>query len=209
VQPRPVDLLFVANDDDREGPVQIAVIGAGNIGRTLGEKWAAAGHDVVYGVRSPGAAGTATVADAVAAREVVVLAVPGAAAKGVLASLGDALVGKVVVDATNDLEAGEPLHALDELAEGAHPARAFSTLGWENFADPVIGGVTVDLFYASEEGRAKDVTERLIGDVGLNPVWLGGVDAFEIVDSLARLWFVLAFQRKLGRRVALKMLVDR
>ena len=58
--------------------MKIAVIGKGNIGRTLGGKWVAAGHDVVYGVRSPGAAGTASITDAVAAAEVVVLAVPGA-----------------------------------------------------------------------------------------------------------------------------------
>ena len=95
--------------------MRIAVIGAGNIGRTLGGKWAAAGHQVVYGVRSPGAPGTASVADAVAAAEVVVLAVPGAAAKDVLATLGAALAGKVVIDATNDIQGTGKLHALDEL----------------------------------------------------------------------------------------------
>jgi len=187
---------------------KIAVIGAGNIGRTLGGKWAAAGHDVVYGVRSPGATGTAAVADAVADAEVVVLAVPGAAAKEVITSLGEALVGKVVIDATNDIQGGAgKLHALNELAEGAHPVRAFNTLGWENFANPVFDGVTADLFYAAEEGAAKEVADRLITEVGLRPVWLGGVDAFDLVDSLTRLWFTLAFQRKLGRRLAFKMLV--
>jgi predicted dinucleotide-binding enzyme len=84
--------------------MRIAVIGAGNIGRTLGGKWTDAGHDVVYGVRRPGEPGTATVANAVASAEVVVLAVPGAAAKEVIASLGSDLVGKVVVDATNDVQ---------------------------------------------------------------------------------------------------------
>jgi 8-hydroxy-5-deazaflavin:NADPH oxidoreductase len=189
--------------------MKIAVIGAGNIGGTLGGKWAAAGHEVVYGVRSPGIPGTATVADAIAEAEVVVLAVPGPAAKDVLASLGPALAGKVVIDATNDVQGSGKLHALDELDEGAHPVRAFNTLGWENFADPVFDGIAADLFYAAEEGHAKDVTERLIADVGLVPVWLGGVEAFDVVDSLTRLWFLLAFQRKLGRRLAFKMLIDR
>jgi len=78
--------------------MQIAVVGAGNIGRTLGGKWAAAGHEVVYGLRSPEAAGTATVTDAVAGAEVVLLAVPGPAARDVLATLGGALAGKVVID---------------------------------------------------------------------------------------------------------------
>ena len=111
------------------GALRIAVIGAGNIGRTLGAKWASAGHQVVYGVRSPGAHDTASVADAVSRAEVVVLAVPGAAAKDVLATLGAALVGKVVIDATNDIQGTGKLHALEELDEGAHPARAFNTLG--------------------------------------------------------------------------------
>jgi 8-hydroxy-5-deazaflavin:NADPH oxidoreductase len=187
--------------------MKIAVIGAGNIGRTLGGKWGAAGHEVVYGVRSPGAPGTATVADAVAGAEVVVLAVPGAAAKGMLVSLGGAVKGKVVIDASNDVQGTGKLHALDEVADGAHPVRAFNTLGWENFADPVFDGVVADLFYAAEEDHAKEVAERLIADVGLRPVWLGGVDAFNLVDSLTQLWFTLAFQRKLGRRLAFKLLV--
>ena len=189
------------------GPIRIAVIGAGNIGRTLGGKWAAAGHQVVYGVRSPGTPGTASIADAVAAADVVVLAVPGAAAKDVLAALGGTLAGRVVIDATNDVQGTGKLHALEELDDGAHPVRAFNTLGWENFADPVFDGVTADLFYAGEEGRAKELADHLIADVGLRPVWLGGVDAFDLVDSLTRLWFTLALQRKLGRRLAFKMLV--
>jgi predicted dinucleotide-binding enzyme len=49
--------------------------------------------------------------------------------------------------------------------------------------------VAADLFYAAEEGHAKDVADKLIADVGLEPVWLGGVDAFDVVDSLTRLWF--------------------
>ncbi len=186
--------------------MRIAVVGAGNIGRTLGGKWTDAGHEVVYGVRRPGDPGTASVEAAAAEAEVVVLAIPGAAAKGVVASLGGALAGKVVVDATNDVQGTGKLHALDELADGAHPVRAFNTLGWENFADPVIDGLTVDLLYAAEEGVAKDAAETLIRDVGLEPVWVGGVDAFDVVDSVTRLWFTLALQRGLGRRLAFKVL---
>ena len=185
---------------------KIAVVGAGNIGQTLGGKWAAAGHKVVYGVRSPSAPGTATIADAAANAEVVLLAVRGAAAKEVIASLGETLAGKVVIDATNDIQGTGKLHALDELADSAHPVRAFNTLGWENFADHVFDGVTADLFYAAEKGNPKEIADRLITEIGLRPVWLGGVDAFDLVDSLTRLWFTLAIQRQLGRRLAFKML---
>jgi predicted dinucleotide-binding enzyme len=189
------------------GAIRIAVIGAGNIGRTLGTKWATAGHHILYGVRAPSAPETVSIADAVASAEVVLLAVPGAAAKDVLATLGEALTGKVVIDATNDIQGTGKLHALEELTDGAHPVRAFNTLGWENYADPVFDGVTADLFYAAEQGHAKQVAERLIADVGLRPVWLGGLDTFDLVDSLTQLWFTLALHRQRGRRLAFKMLV--
>jgi len=61
---------------------------------------------------------------------------------------------------------------------------------------------------AAEEGRARDVAERLIGDVGLQPICLGGVDAFHLVDSVTRLWFMLALRQKLGRRLAFRVLVE-
>ncbi|MFN8559646.1 MAG: NAD(P)-binding domain-containing protein [Dehalococcoidia bacterium] len=35
--------------------VRIAVIGAGNVGGTLGRLWARAGHEVTFAVRDPGA----------------------------------------------------------------------------------------------------------------------------------------------------------
>ncbi len=34
--------------------MKIAIIGAGNVGATLGQAWAARGHDIVFGVRHPG-----------------------------------------------------------------------------------------------------------------------------------------------------------
>jgi predicted dinucleotide-binding enzyme len=186
--------------------MKIAIIGRGNIGRTLAEKWVAAGHDVTFGVRSPGDEGTASIADAVGAAEVVLLAIPGGPAKDVVRGLGEALSGKVVIDATNEVGSSGKLHALDELTVGAHPVRAFNTLGWENFADPVVAGTRADLLYAAEEGRAREIAEQLIGDVGLNPIWVGGPETFDIVDGVTRLWFTLVFQRGLGRRLAFKVL---
>ena len=31
----------------------IGIIGSGNVGGTLGTRWAKAGHDIVYGTRDP------------------------------------------------------------------------------------------------------------------------------------------------------------
>src|SRR3954470_23839183 len=110
----------------------IAVIGSGNIGATIGEAWRRAGHDVVFASRSPEPPRTAAIGDAIAAADVVLLAVPGAAVPGVLSEHGAALDGRTIIDATNDLGGGR-LHHADAYAEHAPRARfarAFNTLGF-------------------------------------------------------------------------------
>src|SRR3954451_8467282 len=106
---------------------QIAVIGSGNIGRTIGEKWRSAGHDVAFASRSPEPPRTVGIADAIAAADVVLLAVPGAAVPELLREHGPALDGRVVIDATNDI-GGERLHHLDVYGDGAGGARLVPAL---------------------------------------------------------------------------------
>ncbi len=48
--------------------------------------------------------------------------------------------------------------------------------------------------------------EKLISHVGLNPVFLGGPDAVDIVDNALKMWFTLASSRKMGRSIAFKLL---
>src|SRR5438034_9367718 len=96
--------------------MKIGVIGAGNVGGTLGKALAAKGHQVFYGVRHPqddktravvkstGAGAKAgTVAEAAAFGEAVLLATPWPATRDAVASAGD-LTGKIVVDCTNPLK---------------------------------------------------------------------------------------------------------
>lgn len=184
------------------------MLGAGNIGRTLAEGWARAGLDVRVGARDPGRAADQVAApvvgldEAVARGDTVVLAVPAPALDELVGEHADVWPGKVVVDATNrvgaDVLNGRALfHRLD-----VQYCRAFSTVGWEVLADPVIGGVTADLFYCAPD-PARAGIEQLITALGLRPVHLGDDGATEVVDGLTRVWFTLAFERGHGRRVAL------
>jgi predicted dinucleotide-binding enzyme len=189
--------------------MQIAVIGTGNIGGTLGERWRQAGHEVVYGSRrptadGPGGAAVVTVAEAIAGAEAVLFAVPGAAVGELVAANGAALAGKVVIDATNRI--GEPVVNNRDVmvagAPGAHYVRAFNTLGWENFAQPL---PDTDLFFAADPD-ARATAEALITAVGLRPAYLGGAEAATTVDSLLPLWFALVKQHGGNRKVALRVI---
>lgn len=188
--------------------MRIAVIGTGNIGGTLGSRWRAAGHDVVYGSRSgsgagPGGAPVQPVADALADAEVVLLAVPAGAVGEVITANAAALGGKVVIDAVNRM--GQPdvnsQAAIAAAAPTARYVRAFNTLGWENFADPLPG---TELFFAADPA-AREAAEELIQAVGLGPQFVGGPDAARTVDGVLPLWFTLVQQHGGNRKLAFRV----
>jgi predicted dinucleotide-binding enzyme len=190
---------------------RIAVIGAGNIGGTLGDVWRRAGHEVTYGVRNPGErqedGGTfATPEEAIRNADVVLFAVPGAAIDETVAGLGTALEGRVIIDATNRIGAPKAHSiALQNRATDDTPVfRAFNSLGWENFRDPHYGDDVADLFYSGPDGPARATVEGLIADIGLRPIYTG-TDP-EVVDGVLRLWFALVRGQSLGRGVAFKVL---
>ena len=198
--------------------MKIAIVGAGNIGRTLGQKWAQTGHAVCFGVRDPADAKHAelrplgpvlSVEAAVGGAEAVLLSLPGAAVADFAAQQGAQLGGKIVIDATNNVRSPDMnnLPVLREKAPGALLVRAFSTLGWENFAQPELGGLPIDLFYCGQ-AAARAAADRLIADIGLRPVYLGDLDMAGTVDGLTRVWFALAFGQGRGRRLAFKMMQE-
>ena len=93
--------------------MNIGIIGSGNVGGTLGTRWAKGGHQVIFGSRDPGAgdmkellarAGSnargAKLQDAAKSGDVLLLAMPWPVTKEVVQGLGD-LTGKILIDATN------------------------------------------------------------------------------------------------------------
>jgi predicted dinucleotide-binding enzyme len=191
--------------------MRIAVIGKGNIGGSLGTKWRAAGHDVVYGARDgsgegPGGAPVRGIGDALKDVDVVVLAVPGQVVADVVTGHGAALAGKTVIDAVNRIGAPEfdSRAIIADAAPQARYVRAFNSLGWENFADPMPGA---NMFFAADPD-ARATAEELIRAVGLEPAFLGDATATATVDGLLPLWFALVRQNGGNRRVALRIIAE-
>ncbi len=190
--------------------MRVSIIGTGFIGSTLGHSLAEAGHDVVYGSRHPedgvasGAGATVVpIGEALADPDLVILAVPGAAVAVLTAAHGEALAGKLVIDATN--QTGAPVaNARTALPPTVRYARAFNTLGGENMADPVFDGQRADMFFSAPAGD-RETVETVIADVGLRPIYVGE-DQEAIIDALFQLWVELAMRQGRGRRLALRLL---
>lgn len=203
----------------------VAVLGAGNIGGGLVRAWARAGHRVTIGARSPGdaevqalaretGARVATPAEAVAASEVVALAVPAQAVEALLPSLE--LAGKVLIDCTNHVGAGFSLsygHTTswaEELAKKLPATKVFKSFnaqGAENLAAPVYASGPAANFFCGDDPGARALVEQLVRDVGFEPVFAGPLVRARVLEPLMMLWVTAA--RALGRRaIGFRLLRD-
>jgi 8-hydroxy-5-deazaflavin:NADPH oxidoreductase len=199
---------------------RIAVLGAGNIGGTLGRKWVNAGHTVTFGVKDPSGerakalqtelgtrATIGSLAQALQGADVVLFAIPGRIMEETIIAHAAQLDNKILIDAANKVSA-DPMNSVATLqahTPHAHVYRAFNIYGWENFADPLYNGVQADLFYSGPDGETRAVIEQLIGEIGLRPVRVGDTDQAAVVDGVLPLWFTLSRSRG-SRHFALKLL---
>jgi 8-hydroxy-5-deazaflavin:NADPH oxidoreductase len=166
---------------------------------------------VAFGSRHPDdddvvedtAATVAPIGDALSGADIVVLAVPGAAVAGVAAEQGDALAGRLVIDATNQM-GRDVANARAALPANVRYARAFNTLGGENMAEPNFADGPADMFFSAPDADRETVA-RVIEGVGLRPVYLGE-DQEALVDALFQIWVTLAMKQGRGRRLALRVI---
>lgn len=205
--------------------MNIAVIGSGNVGGTLGRRWAELGHQVIFGSRDPHSqkvkallaaspqARAATAGDAAAQAEVVALATPWPGLEQIVTGLGD-LRGKVVIDCTNPIAPGFQLavgvttsgaEQVAGWATGARVVKAFNTTGWENMADPLYDGEPITMFICGDDAQAKAVVTELAEALGFEVADVGDLTTARFVEPLAMVWITLAIVRGQGRNLAFKI----
>lgn len=191
--------------------MRIAVIGSGNVGRTLAAGFASRGHDTVLASRNPrsdelvswsASTGVATAEPeaAAAAAEVVVLATAWGGVGEALALAGEANVaGKVLIDVTNPLRFTDRLElavghgdsggeTVQRLAPGARVVKAFNTVGFELMVDPGVAGGPPTMFVAGDDAAAKAVTATLAAELGWAVHDCGDLRAARLTEPLAMLW---------------------
>ena len=184
--------------------MNIAIIGAGNVGKALAGSSTKAGHSVTISAKTPEHAREAATAtgsraassnrEAAKAADLIVLAVPHGAVDGVLSELGDALKGKVLVDATNQLtpdmsglsnwekSAAEQIQAR---APGARVVKAFNTVFASRQAQPSVEGTPLDAFVAGDDQAAKTTVLELVESIGFRPIDAGPLMMARSLEAMA------------------------
>lgn len=206
---------------------RISIIGAGNVGGSLGRSFSKAGLPVRFGVR-PNAdmkalleacgkdASVSDSAEAAKWGDVVFFAVPGSAAVDVMSSLAKELEGKIVVDCNNPLvwkegpvwtppAEGSLTAAMAKAAPGARLVKGFNTFGAEFHANPTLAGVPAQVFLAGDDAEAKKVVGEIATKAGFTFVDSGPLRNAAVLENLAMLWIHLATVGGQGREFAFVM----
>src|SRR3954451_1604055 len=197
--------------------MQITIVGTGNMARGIATRALAGGHDVtIVGTERAkadslaselGGNGSVQAGDTVGG-DLVVLAVPYAAAADVLEAHRDSLGGAVIVDITNpvDFSTFQPLSldagsAAQEIAgaapEGAKVVKAFNTTFAGTLVEGKVAGEPLDVFIAGDDEGAKATVKQLVEDGGMRPVDAGPLARARELEALGYLH--MALQDPLGR----------
>jgi NADPH-dependent F420 reductase len=198
--------------------MKITIIGAGNMGRGIGTRAIAGGHEVEILDRDPaearaladqlGASASALDPAGAFGGEIVVFAVYYPGIKEAVEQHADRLAGKVVVDITNpiDSETWDRLatppgsSSAEEVAElvpqGTPVVRAFNTTFAPTLLAGEVDGQHLDVLIAGDDDGAKQKVSQLVADGGLRPIDVGPLARAQQLEQLGFLH--ISIQEPLG-----------
>lgn len=185
----------------------ISIIGAGNMAAAIGTRAVKHGHTVE--LMSRDAAKAQALADQIGdgvtvgtfgarpAGDIVIVAVLYGGVVGAVASYGDALAGKILVDISNPFNADASglvttSSAAQEIAatapESAHIVKALNTI----FGHVLAKGTPLDAFIAGDSAEAKATVATFLESLELRTLDAGGLQAASILESAGLLLMGLA-----------------
>ena len=197
----------------------VAIIGTGDMGDSLGPRFAELGYTVIYGSRSPEGEKAQRVArqtgpgvrvttqqEAAQAGDIVILAVPWPAMETVAQNLGS-LDDKIVIDISFPHQQGddgyyEPMletssaEMIQQWNPGARVMKTFALQASYVIDDPDVVGGPVSIPIASDDREAKEQIASIIVSMGLDPVDAGPLRLSRELEAMQRLYGVPFFQRR-------------
>ncbi len=182
-------------------PLKIGIIGAGREGSALGALFIKAGHPVTFSSRHPEdlkslvaglgpLARAGTVEEAITFGDVVLIVIPYAAMEQIGKAHAGALAKKaLVIDVSNPIarrdgeafvksvnEQGGAGLVTAKFLPGAHLVRAFNAIGAGRLAELAHrAGEPVGVPIAGDDSQAIELAQRLIREIGFEPVLVGGL----------------------------------
>lgn len=187
----------------------ISIIGLGGMARAIGARAVEGGNAVeVIGrdeakarnlAAAIGGSATAGTFGAAPAGDIVILAVPYASAVPLAVQYGDTLVGKVIIDITNPVNADatglvtpDGTSGAQEIAKAvpasAHVVKAFNTV----FGHILAQGRPLDVLFAGDDAQAKTRVSAFIESLGLRPLDAGGLAMARWLEGTGLLMISLA-----------------
>jgi predicted dinucleotide-binding enzyme len=198
--------------------MKVTIVGAGNMGRGIGTRVVAGGHQAEIIDHDQANAqklaqdlgGSATALDAGApfGGEVVVFAVYYPGIKDAVRQYADRLDGKVVVDITNpvdtqtwdSLATPAGISSAEEVGqlvpEGAEVVKAFNTTFASTLVAGEVNGRPLDVLIAGDDDDAKRKVAQLVADGGLRPLDVGPLRRAQQLEQLGFLH--ISVQQPLG-----------
>ncbi|WP_314146088.1 NADPH-dependent F420 reductase [uncultured Leifsonia sp.] len=177
----------------------VSIIGKGSMANAIGGAIASGGSTVDYLGRE---GGTVT-------GDVVVLAVPYPEVDAVLASYGDALAGKIVVDITNPLDFAtfdalvvpadsSAAAVIAEKLPGSTVLKAFNTTFAATLSSKTVGSLPTTVLIAGDDDSAKATLAELITAGGLRAIDAGPLKRARELEALGFLQITLAAGEKIS-----------
>lgn len=188
---------------------KIGIIGAGNVGSAIARGLKRAGHDV----RTVGN-DTEKLRETAAWAEIVLLAVPFDAIDDVLEAADGALSDKILIDATNALDAQMNLavgfttsgaEVLQSKVPGAWVVKAFNTVFAQHMDTGKLGEKPLTAFVASDYADARETVLELAGGIGFDTVDAGPLKNARLLEPLAYLNIQLGYVLGLGTQIGFKL----
>jgi 8-hydroxy-5-deazaflavin:NADPH oxidoreductase len=188
--------------------------GTGDQGRGLARRFALAGHPVVIGSRSadraesaaqelretlpgPAQVSGAANADAAAAADVVVVAVPWEGHEALVRDVASALAGKVVIDCVNPLgfdergayglpvPEGSAAQQAAALLPDSRVVAAFHHVSAVLLLDPDVDTLDTDVLVLGDDREATDEVQRLVDEIpGMRGIYAGRLRNAHQVEAL-------------------------
>jgi hypothetical protein len=195
---------------------RIGVLGSGVVGKVLADGFLKHGYQVMRGTREPSKLGAwkaaagpgasvGTFHEAARFGQLVVLAVKGSGADGVVKACGSALDGKTVIDTTNPIADAPPVNGvlqfftgpndslmerLQVFAPAAKFVKAFSCVGNAYMVNPQLPGGPPTMFICGNDGTAKAEVSAVLRQFGWDVEDTGAAEAARAIEPLCMLWCI-------------------